>query len=504
MSAFGKSEIADGAKISGWFDLSSDRKVLGELTVNGPETEVYLHDDNFFSVSPHRRINLNGELIDRRKVTLAECTVVSNMGSATRNGKAFHYATLKPGYVVSGSRYLEMQSPEIFGASFHTDDAEKIFYDFDAFGHVIDARSTIDAVVQANAKHINREIAVGDEPQIAYFAGRRELASVDTAFGRVSVRHKPYANWFPDSTGVWIKNQIVTDIGYTAAETLNETLSKILSILRFFEIIAGRPQNLNWVELHVSGEVRKDYLSLYWCNKPNRSKNWERKPSRVSEMLVDAAEEREAFEGILEKWIARDSDRLSSRVRFSDGFAQQRKFTIDRLVGAANMFDILPDDALPSKVSLADNVKAARDAARKLFRLLPASDERNSILGALGRLGHLTLRQKILHRAHLVSAALPKPLAEIDMIVDEAVKCRNHFVHGTDGSFDYFQHNAMMNFLTKALEFLFATSDFIDAGWNIAAWHDRCGVMFHPFSETVREWDQRASELRALRVSADE
>ncbi len=72
--------------------------------------------------------------------------------------------------------------------TFHVDDAERIFYDFDAIGLVIDARPLIDKVVAANERRIGRKIPVGPQPEIAYFAGRVDLLEVHTAAGRIRVQ----------------------------------------------------------------------------------------------------------------------------------------------------------------------------------------------------------------------------------------------------------------------------------------------------------------------------
>ncbi|MCH8913448.1 MAG: hypothetical protein IIA33_07755 [Planctomycetes bacterium] len=57
------------------------------------------------------------------------------------------------------------------------------------------------------------------------------------------------------------------------------------------------------------------------------------------------------------------------------------------------MVDILPSSAIPPDVMLSAELDSAREQARTMFRTLPPSDERNSVLGALGRLGKNSLKQ---------------------------------------------------------------------------------------------------------------
>jgi hypothetical protein len=306
---------------------------------------------------------------------------------------------------------------------------------------------------------------------------------------------------FSSPAGVWIRNHILVDVAFADALSLSAALDHVMTLLRFFELIGGRPQNIDMINVAVGGADQEAWLDLYWCLPPKRRSAWEHRPPHPSEILVDVVRDRSAFEQMLSRWIALDDDRLQARVRFSSGFGQQRSFSIDRLVGAANMFDILPDNALPAKIPLSDEVKRAKHVAREAFKALPASDERDTILNALGRLGSRTLRQKIRHRAVIASSAMLQPLASLDVVVDEAVKCRNHFVHGSPGSFDYFAHGGTMNFLTSALEFLFAAADLVDAGWDATAWQQRGGVLAHPFSETLYEWERCASQIVALRAN---
>ena len=191
-----------------------------------------------------------------------------------------------------------------------------------------------------------------------------------------------------------------------------------------------------------------------------------------------------------------------ARVRFATGFEHQRFFSVDRLVGAANMYDILPGSALDVAGPLAEDVAKAKAVARDAFRGLPPSPERASILSALGRLGRPTLRSKIAHRAGIVSGALPTPLTDLDLVVDEAVRCRNHYVHGSTDGLDYVAHADLMTFLTSVLEFLFAASDLIDAGWNIAGWRSRGSVLAHPFNQVLHIWDARVARIKELRAAA--
>ncbi|MBD8547476.1 hypothetical protein [Sphingomonas sp. CFBP 8760] len=67
-------------------------------------------------------------------------------------------------------------------------------------------------------------------------------------------------------------------------------------------------------------------------------------------------------------------------------------------------------------------------------------------------------------------------MTDLDIVTDEAVRCRNFYVHGTPGSFSYAEHGGVFTFLTGALEFIFAAADLVEAGWDIRKWrgHAAC------------------------------
>ena len=78
-------------------------------------------------------------------------------------------------------------------------------------------------------------------------------------------------------------------------------------------------------------------------------------------------------------------------------------------------------------------------------------------------------------------------------VTDEAVSCRNYYVHGGEPGFEYDKHREVTNFFTDTLEFVFAASDLIEAGWDAKAWCESPTSMSHPFGR------YRVSFLDSLR-----
>lgn len=113
--------------------------------------------------------------------------------------------------------------------------------------------------------------------------------------------------------------------------------------------------------------------------------------------------------------------------------------------------------------------------------MLPLSPERDSILSALGRLGKPALKNKIRYRTRKLIEIGNEWFPDLNTVTDEAVNCRNYYVHGTTSSLDYDRNFDLVTFFTNTLEFVFAASDLIEAGWDFRAWAMRGTTMSHPF-----------------------
>ena len=162
------------------------------------------------------------------------------------------------------------------------------------------------------------------------------------------------------------------------------------------------------------------------------------------------------------------------------------------------MFDILPDSAVPPDVQLSEELISATKCCSEIFRQLQQSPERDSVLSALGRMGKSNLKRKIRHRAQLLIDALGTLFPDLLMVTDEAVDCRNHYVHGSKPVFDYNKEFDSVVFFTDTLEFVFAASDFIEAGWDVKAWSEGPTPMSHPFSRCRSNYADNLKMLKLL------
>ena len=456
-----------------------------------------MRDDDRFSPFALADGCITGILNDLTKVTLLDRITLSGPGSASRGGEQYHYAKLFPHFVLTGQCHIAPNDPIVSRIRVFIEDASELFYDFDAFGTVIDSRPHIDSIATANG--LDRQIPIGPEPQIVYFAGKREIVSVETVFGIVRAQHNP--SWcLPSPRGVRIDNNISITLEVVEPIAFAEAIDRLLRVLRFLELVIGRPQNLQNTAVLVGAGAEQQWLKVHWSHQPSRdeSRGSGRRSPQPADMLLMPIEHPEEFCRVIDFWLKNDDERQDARGRFHTSFAMQRTYTVERLVASANMFDILPKSAVPHDVDLSADLRQAKTVCEKEFKNLPDSYERNSVLNALGRVGKASLKHKARHRGQLVVTAFGGRASELLFVLDAAVDCRNHYVHGTSSRIDYSKNFDVVVFLTNTLEFAFGASELVEAGWEIQRFAGRGSTMTHPYGSYLVTYKSNLEALKAL------
>jgi hypothetical protein len=486
-------------KHAGEFTLAPGEKIHGELTLEGPESTLYLYDRHEFQTHAGLHQYITGVLQDLTKVSLIDCLTTPVPGHGSRGDEEYYFANVFPHFVVHGDSYLAPDEQTIRKVHFVVDDATTLFYDFDAFGLLLNAKPFIDSITTANASIAGRNIITGPEPQILYFTGKKEIFTANTLIGRVSASHNPSPTTFGGPSGVGLKNTIFLTIEFPAPVVFEQSIRHMTTLVRFLEILAGRPQNLVAINVTLeSAQQSSVVLNIYWSMLPKREKRLGAEKPHCADVLLDAVRHPDDFSRVLASWLDRDQSWRDARARFLNCFGKQNSYDVDRLIGAANMFDILPGCAVPPDVPLPKELEEAKESSRKAFRALAQSPERDSVLGALGRVGKANLKHKVRHRADNILKEAGDHFPDLITVIDEAVNCRNFYVHGTVASFDYDAHFDAVTFFTDTLEFVFAASDLIEAGWDIKAWSNTGTTMSHPFARYRINYFLQLQTLKAL------
>ncbi|MEZ5649442.1 MAG: hypothetical protein R3E87_02725 [Burkholderiaceae bacterium] len=481
----------------GQFDLGDGRTVHGELTFDGDDTRLRLTDSSLIVLDEQKHRTIRGTLTDLTQVILLNCIAIENLGSRSRGHAHSYFASVYPHFVLEGSHQLDPDQASISAIYFDVDDAATIFYDYSAFGSAHEPERYIDQLVrQPDGVKTPR---TGDEPREVYFAGRRQIVSVTFNGGTVSASHNPAWN-LGGPNGISIHNRISNSITLSELSTFDHAIGLAIRLGRFLGLVAGRPQNISNVQVSTSEESPDGWYKVYWCNPPGRKligKSKDRLP-HPADLPLDAVEKQDEFVTVLRGWLNSDAERLRARVNFLNSFAYEHHYSVERLVGAANAFDLLPDSALPRQFPVDPAVLSARDQCRAIFKALPDSPDRNSVLGALGRVGGPSLKQKVRHRASRIAAQRPDLFPHLLAVLDLAIDCRNYYVHGTETKVDFDSNFDTVVFLTDALEFIFFASEFMDFGWNLSAFLNKGTTQSHKFSSFRIQYAYGIANLRNL------
>ena len=477
---------------NGMFSVSAGKELTGSLSLNGEDTILHLWGDKIENTDALDGATITGILEDQKKASLIDCIVIGQRRFFGQDGVTHHYR-LFPHYVVIGTRHRSPSEKTVSRISFVIDDAMALFHDHSAFGTMI---VPPDQANEIGSMELFENVQFEDgHPVLAYWTGKTEIFAADTPIGRISARHQPSFD-MGGPQGACISNRIVVRVGFSEARSIRDADTDIRKVLRFFHAILGRPQNL--VELHIidDGDPHSESSDLHLNMYPKHSRSSGIREPDFRDILIDAATDREEFSQLLCTWLSKEETWRTARSRFASGWSRANNYDEDRIVGAANMFDLLPDNAVPSNSTLDGCLEAAVQQSRKVFEKLPRGGKRDGVLGYLGRLKKPALKEKIRHRSQVISDRIGHSIPDIDEVTDAAVDLRNIYVHGSSSSAA--RKNKLqesISFLTDTLEFVFCASDLVDSGWKIESWDKKQKGAGHPFANYLRSYSHNLAKF---------
>ncbi|MYN12775.1 hypothetical protein GSY71_06405 [Pusillimonas sp. TS35] len=473
----------------GSFDFHGTN-VFGELHLDAARSLLKLRtEDKPVHCSAPRE--LYGKFHDFNFVSCLDC-----VGGAEPNerfdsrGNSSYSWNLFPHFVVIGNRLFDPKNDKISSIYFSITDVSKIFDDFDSYGVVYDCPAQVLDMIPKSIG--DRQVPHGPKPKLAYFAGRTDLLKVEVTDGCINVQHWPSFD-MGSSEGIRLGSRLMLSIDFSEPEELTSCIGSVTRLLRFFSLVAGRTQSVSDIQIKVDGANERDLpLSLYWSLAPSveHSEAETDEPS-FRDMPLDAIRRPDEFANSLSSWWQESSAQKVARSRFHSCRERGNHFDVDRLIAAANMFDLRVSNGT---AAIAPELARVCKESVTALKELPNTDDRNEAIRALKRVGQLSLRKKILIRADVVKSRFI--LADLDEVVQIAVQCRNHFVHGGGGrSFDYSVIEPYTVFLTETLEFIFGVAELIDCGWDGAAWKSRSHTARHWFCRYLSGYSEHATQL---------
>ncbi len=435
----------------GVFTAAPGEDLHGKLNLDGLNSLLKLWSDHPIDGFTDGYQTITGELEDGKTVTLLECIPQSGTFTIAASTKLAHKYRFVPLYAVVGNHPFDGEFSHV---SFVIDDADILFFDPGTFG----SKSQDSARVALQHLEGIPDIEDGANPVLSYWTGKTTILSGDMPVGFMAVKHRPILT--ADYGSVKIDNRIAVSVTFPSPLDARETEKVIERICRFFGILAGRPQNLLHFNVRKEHDGRPYRSAVYMNMLQRRPEEHEfKKLSAHTLALTSTADQPEEFSKLMSTWLKRDETWDQARTRFFTGWRKQRCYDEDRMVGAANAFDVIPRDAVPES----------------------------------------SLKEKVRHRSRLITAAIGEitsEISEIDLVTDAAVSLRHYFVHGDRPEKQRRELKSFFIFLTDTLEFVFCASDLIESGWDMRSWLNK-NVRVNSFGRYLRNYPENLARLKA-------
>ncbi|MCU7846929.1 MAG: hypothetical protein KZQ89_02820 [Candidatus Thiodiazotropha sp. (ex Lucinoma kastoroae)] len=471
--------------------------ISGQLKLDRENTEIYLHSKEPINSEDIRNRHIDGLLADNKRISLIDCVTLSSGrfgGGEKDDGQ--NYSIVFPHYVVLGNQCIDPLEENILALNFVVGSATSMFYDFDAFGHILAGDLDSKDILRSVSEKRDRKFEIGDHPEIFYYSGKHDIFKSKTCFGVMSAFHSPTMT-MPSPNGISVKNSIPIRIEFDSPVLFDEAMNRFNILESFVTLVLGQPQNIEDIKVSITSDNDyPNYLDVYSCMQEDYSHITRDRTPHPSDILINGGVEPNEFSKLLSSWLERQELWRDSRRQFINSFRMQNRYSTDRLVASANMFDILPEDAVGDACSISEEMKLAVANSKKVFKGLPHSSERDSILGALGRIGKHNLKTKVKYRAKFITEHIGDKLPEFELVINEAVNCRNYFVHGTYGKLSPEVSYSFSSFFTDTFEFIFGASDLIEAGWDIKKWSDKGSTYSHPFGMYLLDYHLNLKNLK--------
>jgi len=485
----------------------SQIEAIGHVRLGSNDPSVSLVGD-VSRLQKNEPCDIHGKLPDGRHLSLLECITIGARvfhGEQKRTVETSFY----PHLAVLGSKAISSTDAKIKKISYQCGRAHRFCLAPATFGTLHPSPEAFDLLIDSDHERVREELAdsdwepkrrakdLGQQPIVAFFDGNHEIAQVKIPTGQLSIWNCVTCR-SASAKGVQIDNTVFHTIEFDQPQDLGTALSELKHLHQFYELNLGGWQKYKKIQLILEGmdELNSLPLRLHW-NMCNRKDDTRRQDVHPGDIPVWASTERQQFQIVIANWMAASKEMASARFRLFSG-VWSNGYTYDRLIGAANMYDLLPETKVPNEGRLNSELSDAVRKARAAFKPLARSPARDSVLSALGRIGKPSLRAKILHRAEVVNRAMELRFENLDVVCHHAVLCRNHLVHGSEPSFNYAENPTCYIFLIDTLEFIFAAADLIECGWDPQDYLMRRPSVSHFFGRFLQEYEPNMARLNKV------
>lgn len=467
-----------------------EKEHAGMLILDGAKSKLEIYSDDFLHIPAAQMKRVIGISKTGVSITGVNCVGAEVSGTSTYYGRKRHSLSLFPNFVVLGPRHLNPEEAEISALSFSFTHANELFYDWGTFGILLERRKLSFGLLREILNYVkssSKRRRRGGWLDLYFHWERGPIVEIKNALGTITAINATSSS-MPSPLGIRVQNKVTVRVDFAAPCTFDAALRVQYILTLFFELASQSRQNVEHITLaHKDGD-REAPLNVYVSNHEHK----ELESLQPTDVLVSGGLHSEEFETTLNTWLDTYDVRGPARRRFVEGFRRGHSYNTDRLIGAANAFDLLPATDF-RKTALHPDVEALVAECEKRVSEGATSNKaileyKERLLNTIGLVRGSNLRSKVLSRYATLPIELTGRLPEMETMIAHSIRARNFFVHGSETKFSAEDLYSLAPFFTDTLEFVFATSELQLCGWNTKRW------VKESFSSSRLKWYMRNYE----------
>lgn len=441
------------------FEIGKNKEVAGVLDSTSDSKKFSCWSSEFFHVESHS--NVYGKTHDGKFISLLNC--LGNDSSHISHNERSYSCEIYSHTLVMGKEKVNPETDKFDSISLVIGNPLKLFRSLDSFGYVSFPDEKL--VNALNKQEYTPHFETEKHPVVAYFNGDFDIFEQDTKLGKIKAHNLITHGSWGGATGVKIENKVMITIDFNESISIDEAFKQANSVALFFRFIGGKGLFFKDITLKKM-EHKHPEFTIY-----HDSYNWgeDSKDGYYSEPLIDVTND--GFPSILESWFEKD-DRENVRYSFYNTYFRD-VYSSDRLITAANMFDIFPISNEDKNLTLApdaeERIKNLKIHIKTEFSGFP--DIKQSLLQSIGYLSRKSLKDRVEERLEIIKPHLATrkiTSEDLKFIVNLAIKSRNYYVHGSE--YKKLPPNKLFEFQSlfiDTFEYIYVLSELLECGWKI-------------------------------------
>ena len=442
------------------FKIENNNNISGVLATGSDSKKFSCWSSEFFHIEDHS--NIYGKTNENKYISLLNCLGGSGASSYMSQNERSYSCEVYSHTLVVGKDKVNSETDKFDSISLVVGNPLKLFKHLNSFGYINFPDENL--VESLNTQKYTPKFDTEKHPVIAYFNGDFSIFEQETELGTIKAHNLVTCGSLGGATGVKIENKVVITIDFREGVTIDEAFKRANLVALFLRFIGVKGLFFKDITLKKMEHEHHEF-TIY-----HDSYEWgkEIKDSYYSEPLIDVTNDR--FPEILKGWFEK-SDRESVRYNFYNTYFRD-SYSSDRLITAANMFDIFPVSEQDTKLSIATDAEELltnlKMHIKSEFSTFP--DIKQSLLQSIGFLTRKSLKDRVQERLNIIKPHLVGHkinTKDLEFIVNIAIKSRNYYVHGS--KYKKLSPEKLLKFqglFIDTFEYIYALSEIVECGWE--------------------------------------